>query len=70
MFYGRKTIQDIYDSMSEEQKQLLYRNVGYALDTGINCFDVYESMTSEQQVACKYIINELIKRKKGSEFIE
>lgn len=58
---GERTVQDIYDSMSEEQKRVLHRMAAYAADTGINVFTVYDGMSEEQRVLVKNMVAECAK---------
>ncbi len=71
-----ETIQDIYDTLNDKQKELLHYMVGEAADSGLEHADnlsddptiaeVYNSMTEIQQQVLHYMVGQAIESQSGS----
>lgn len=72
---AEKTIGDVFNTMTEDQKQAAYSLVGWALELGINYLhgycgrkgsnrhrtvSAYASMNSDQKIVVDFLINKAI----------
>ena len=56
-----KTIQDIFDNLSEQQKTIAYEIIGQALENGDYDREASVMFNKEEQIVIKYLLDRAMK---------
>ena len=64
MASNEETVRDVFETLSEKQKTVVYALIGQALENGETVRDVFETLTEKQKIVVYALIGQALEDKK------
>ena len=68
MASNEETVRDVFETLSEKQKTVVYALIGQALENGETVRDVFETLTEKQKIVVYALIGQALEDKKNDEY--
>ena len=68
MASNEETVRDVFETLSEKQKTVVYALIGQALENGETVLDVFETLTEKQKIVVYALIGQALEDKKNDEY--